>query len=1053
MNIIQFRESFYSHRAAIFSILLILIAGLISISWFQGSFLINGIDRSFPPNRTVFFIRGFYMWDIFQLGGESARTTAGLFPANLFLFISEVAGLSIVTAEKLWFYLLFSASGLSMYFLTITVTGGKYRHLVGLVSALFYMFNPFTIIVVVPQMWLYIIFLPLILGMFIKGIKEKHGLKYILIMSLIWTLTTSSDYVNPKYLLFDFAPLLLFLLVYFMFNRNMPEIKRSVRFAGLLLIVFCTLNAFWILPTLSTLKSLLASPLSAYAVIGTSRLSNYAQASAPLSGSFRLLGFWSLNADYKGFPYAYWAPVYNSPLFITIGILIPILAFAFLLRKPTTHNRFFFAILAVIGLFMMNGSSPPLGWINEYVISNLPFALDVFSNPYMFGGMYVALSFAFLFGSFMSDLLSSKWLITKVSSFLKGHLIKYVLAGLILFLVIGLYAFPLWNGDVIYPGNAIMASNRYSIPSYYYDAKSWLSTDASDFRLFSLPYSILGYGAFNWLPAGFNGPDPTEPLLGRSVIAGLSGQGLGLEAARDLVNGSNYNLAKFLALMNVKYVLVHNDANWAYLNGNSWYVSPTPEKIPSILNNQTGFLLVKTFGQLDFYKNDFWQPSRVYYATNSILSDENLDELITLAQRNDFTPNDSVIMLSSELDAKQTSTFPINTQIIQNPDFNSSYNLLSTVSNQGRIVYMIESKPVAVARYYSGWKGVISTNGQGDGSMLVFNSPTQCPYLNAFPMSFTNWSSYDSTLIYVSSLSPLKINSVFADGGLVSSEAWWQTGTSWTTGWPVTIPPNQNVLIQVGQKASSITLETDNGSITVPVTDGWKDPITIEGPSKSPPKVTVPIAGDYLMAIKAAEFGYGSLSVKIDNQLFSVDLNSQEQGSVYKYIGPINLTAGSHTISASKGNLSISELNGILLYSLKNGESFLNTDNLLSSNQQNNATITYEEIDPTRYTVHVNSSQPFYLVFSESYDNGWVATINGQQIPNQYHFTANGYANGWYINKTGTYTITLEFTPQNLFYAGAAVSITTLIISTFYVSKNRIKNIYQKHVKKNKVSN
>ncbi len=130
--------------------------------------------------------------------------------------------------------------------------------------------------------------------------------------------------------------------------------------------------------------------------------------------------------------------------------------------------------------------------------------------------------------------------------------------------------------------------------------------------------------------------------------------------------------------------------------------------------------------------------------------------------------------------------------------------------------------------------------------------------------------------------------------------------------------------------------------------------------------------------------------------------------------------------------------------------STLPMNTVLVQNQTNTTSITYDEINPTQYTVHVNSSQPFYLVFSESYDNGWVATINGQQIPDQYHFTANGYANGWYINKTGTYTITLEFTPQNLFYEGAAISITTLIICTIYISKNKIKNTYQKHIKKNK---
>jgi hypothetical protein len=110
--------------------------------------------------------------------------------------------------------------------------------------------------------------------------------------------------------------------------------------------------------------------------------------------------------------------------------------------------------------------------------------------------------------------------------------------------------------------------------------------------------------------------------------------------------------------------------------------------------------------------------------------------------------------------------------------------------------------------------------------------------------------------------------------------------------------------------------------------------------------------------------------------------------------------------------------------------------------------INFQQINPTEYAVHINSSDPFFLVFSQSFNNGWVAAINGQQIPDQYHFTANGYANGWYINKTGTYTINLEFTPQNLFYAGTAISITTLIVCTIYISRNKIKNTYQKHIKK-----
>jgi len=1031
-----FKTYLSTKKTTIISLSLILVAGLISLTWFKGNFLIDGLDRSFPPDRTAYFTRGFYVWDIFQAGGNSVRTLAGLFPTNIFLIGTEVAGLSLVAAEKLWFYLLFVSAGLSMYFLSTTVYKGKYYQLVGLVSALFFMFNPYTIIAIVPQMWLYIIFLPLILGLFIKGIREKRGIKYVFGMCLIWTLTTTSDYTNPKYLLFDLLPLLLYLILYMLFYRSKVVVKRTLRFTGLLAGVWLGLNSFWLIPTISSLGDVISSPLSAYAAIGSSRLSSYALGSAPLSGAFRLLGFWSLNAGYQGIPYTYWSPAYNTALFITIGFLIPILAFAFLIRRPTNLKRFFFVILAIVGLSIMDGANPPLGWINSYLVVHVPLWVDVFSNPYMFGGMYVAVAFSFLFASFIPDLLDSK-LIKKTFNFKKGRLIKYSMTGIILFLIIGLYAFPLWDGEVIYPGNSLIASNRYQIPSYYNDAKTWLSTDTSDFRLFSLPYSVLGYGAYNWLPEGFSGPDPTELLLGRSLIAGLTGQGLGLEVARGLVNGSGDGMAKVLALMNVKYVVVHNDAAWSYVLNNTWYVSPNPDQIASSLNNQTGFSFEKSFGQLDFYLNNFWRPMRVYTVSSSILLDGTQSQVVQAVQRPDFDINGSILALSSQLEANQVSNLPMDTVFVQTPDLNMTYNPVSNVVPGQRLVYVLNSQVVAEARYYPGWKGIIGTNGTGDGNMLVYSSPAACPYINYFPQGFVNWSSYDSTLIYVSSSSPVTITSITADGTPANGQAWWQTGTSWESGWPITIPANQEAIIQVSTKAGSITLQTDTGPVTIPVGDGLKDPLNVLDPSQT--KISTPDAADYLFAIYKSAFGYSDLSVKVDNQTFNVNLNqNQSSDPNYSYIGPVHLAAGTHTVSVSLNNKTTSQINGILIYSLHQGESLVSADNLLSSDRPNNVLVSYREINPTQYTLQVNSSNPYYLVFSEAYDKGWVASIDGKEISAQEHFTANGFANCWYVNKTGSYTITLEFTPQKLFYVGAVVSIATLIVFSIYLVKKKI---------------
>jgi len=67
----------------------------------------------------------------------------------------------------------------------------------------------------------------------------------------------------------------------------------------------------------------------------------------------------------------------------------------------------------------------------------------------------------------------------------------------------------------------------------------------------------------------------------------------------------------------------------------------------------------------------------------------------------------------------------------------------------------------------------------------------------------------------------------------------------------------------------------------------------------------------------------------------------------------------------------------------------------------------------------------------------WISVLLRDSIPDKHHFVANGYANAWYIDKTGTYTITLYFKPQSLLYVGAMISIITLIITVTVLYLNR----------------
>jgi hypothetical protein len=151
----------------------------------------------------------------------------------------------------------------------------------------------------------------------------------------------------------------------------------------------------------------------------------------------------------------------------------------------------------------------------------------------------------------------------------------------------------------------------------------------------------------------------------------------------------------------------------------------------------------------------------------------------------------------------------------------------------------------------------------------------------------------------------------------------------------------------------------------------------------------------------------------------------------------------------------------------------INFTKVISTNSP--TSIIFQKVNPTKYIVHIDEAKnPFMLVFSECYHPQWNiylddATIIPEKIINIYnktyvkrekdvkkftpldisylfrdplldtnHFVVNGFANGWYLNKTGSYDIVLYFKPQSIFYIGIIISLTTLTAFLFYVLSRRI---------------
>ncbi len=136
--------------------------------------------------------------------------------------------------------------------------------------------------------------------------------------------------------------------------------------------------------------------------------------------------------------------------------------------------------------------------------------------------------------------------------------------------------------------------------------------------------------------------------------------------------------------------------------------------------------------------------------------------------------------------------------------------------------------------------------------------------------------------------------------------------------------------------------------------------------------------------------------------------------------------------------------------------------------QDTGTSLQWFKVNPTLYRVKVNktSHEPEMLVLSELFDSRWRATIgnsndwnnatlveNWRNQSKEYkkadlanvrltgqtgindvdHYLVNAYANGWLLDKPGTYDLTLEFFPQRIYDLGKTVSIATGILLIFSV--------------------
>jgi hypothetical protein len=195
--------------------------------------------------------------------------------------------------------------------------------------------------------------------------------------------------------------------------------------------------------------------------------------------------------------------------------------------------------------------------------------------------------------------------------------------------------------------------------------------------------------------------------------------------------------------------------------------------------------------------------------------------------------------------------------------------------------------------------------------------------------------------------------------------------------------------------------------------------LVLNGSSEISSRVDILKNGYYKLAIRALTDQNSSLMVHVGNYSCELNLTSQYEEIKWFNTDPFYLRNTSYnvTFNFTKGTT----VDLVSIYTIEAPNETLS--DIFKPSKIPAAVVSYDKINPTKYTVQVNATDPFMLALVESYDPLWIALVKGERVRST---PLNSVINGFSINATGTYTITIEYEPQKWFSAGIVITIISL---------------------------
>jgi hypothetical protein len=618
-----------------YPVVIILLLALNTLRWFKGDLIFWAGDLLIPANPLYAFHYNLYAWDI-RLGSPNF-TLGRQIEAALWAFFSFI-GLGIADIQRLMTFFLYLVAGFSTYYLVSSLIAGcKEKKAIGVFSSFLYMYNTFHIVdgvmtILLPFSWA---ILPLFLGLYINGIREKN-LKYAFFLGLT-SYILLEQFPNLLWSLIGMILITSYTVFYLLSSKNIRnELLFVIKFVSVSLTITVIVNS-WLIVLLSSIEiTALINPT----VLHLLTHYNFAQ----LTEILRLLGFWAFYV-YGGF---YTLGYASNPVVVIASFMLPILAFSAVLIRRESYT-IFFALMALLAIFIAKGPNPPFNELFEYFFVNniKPLIIVLGSNKYWI--MLLALNYSVLIGTtFGTILIGVIQHLKETKSMLS--LSKIVKSALLVFIVLStvISSWPLFIEYRLGPS--------YTIPNYYDEVNAWLNAQYDDFKILvlPLPYTYLSY---EW---GYIGANPYYRLFTKPMPSFSKVHYFNLSTKKEValmdelisyMSKLDFNevykprrIISFISgLLNVRYVILDTSVNADQRE---------MDRLIAILNADLGLQKHVEFGKLIVYENRMFTP-HIYVAEDLWFSQGIFEDILKNSERKDFIPGKTAIIFQENANASK----------------------------------------------------------------------------------------------------------------------------------------------------------------------------------------------------------------------------------------------------------------------------------------------------------------------------------------------------------------------------------------------------------------